>query len=316
MSLKVAIGQLCSSSNLGRNLNTVIKILDKAQASNARILFLPEATDYISRNSQHSQELSKGVEAQFLNPLLKRIKESNGNTYVSIGIHLPGINRVKNLHVLIDPQGKVISEYQKIHLFDVDVPNGPILKESNSVEPGNKVEEPTTIDGFNLGLGICYDIRFPELALSLRKKGADIITFPSAFTTRTGEDHWELLSRARAIDSQCFVINAAQCGYHDVGKSETGEVIKRVSYGDSIVVDPWGNILGRASKYTDTPKLEEDGDYSEVIFADLDLEKLKKVRANMPLLDHRRPEIFGSIQLNPFRSERSYSQICEMEYYR
>lgn len=294
-SFKIAAGQLTSSSNLSQNLRVVKKLLQKAHSSNSRILFLPEATDYLSRNAKHSIELALQVNDQFLNPLLEYIKNLNGSTYLSIGIHLPGEERVKNLHLLIDPKGDIISQYQKVHLFDVDVPNGPILKELNSVEPGNKIEEPILIDDFKIGLGICYDIRFPELALRLRKLGADIITFPSAFTTRTGEAHWELLTKARAIDSQCFVVNAAQCGNHDVGKDPNDEskVISRVSYGDSIIVDPWGEVLARGKKYTDELAKDEDGDYYEIIYADLDKEKLDKVRINMPLLEHRRPDVFG-----------------------
>ncbi|EMG45404.1 NIT2 Deaminated glutathione amidase [Candida maltosa Xu316] len=293
-SLKIAVGQLCSSSNLSQNLRVVKKLLQKAQSSGSKILFLPEATDYISRNANHSIDLSRQVQDQFLSPLLSHIKSSNGSTYVSIGVHLPGENKVKNLHFLIDPKGEIVSQYQKVHLFDVDVPNGPILKESNSVEPGNRIEEPVLINGFKVGLGICYDIRFPELAIRLRKDGADIITFPSAFTTKTGEAHWELLSKARAVDTQTFVINAAQCGQHDVGSDPDNKdkVITRVSYGDSIVVDPWGKILARGKKYTDTLEKDADGDYLELITAELDKDGLSTIRQNMPLLDHRRPDVY------------------------
>lgn len=295
LSLKIAVGQLCSSSNLSQNLRVVKKLLQKAQLEKARILFLPEATDYISRNANHSIELSQEVQSNFLSPLLDYVKSLNGSTYLSIGIHLPGKKRVRNVHVLIDPKGAIVSKYQKVHLFDVDVPNGPILKELNSVEPGNKIEDPIAIDDFKLGLGICYDIRFPELALRLRRLGSDIITFPSAFTTRTGEAHWELLSKARAIDFQCFVINAAQCGQHQVGTdpNDLSKVIKRISYGDSIIVDPWGEVLARGEKYTDELKHDDDGDYYELIQAELKLDDLESIRKNMPLLDHRRPDVFG-----------------------
>lgn len=294
-SLRIAAGQLSSSSNLSQNLRVVKKLVQKVSKANSRVLFLPEATDYISRNAKHSIELAQQVNDQFLSPLLEYIKNLNGSTYVSIGIHLPGEKRVKNLHLLIDPKGDVVSQYQKVHLFDVDVPNGPILKELNSVEPGNKIETPVLVDDFKIGLGICYDIRFPELALRLRKLGSDVITFPSAFTTRTGEAHWELLSKARAIDSQCFVVNAAQCGKHDVGNDPNDEskIISRISYGDTIIVDPWGEVLARGKKYTDELPKDEDGDYYEIIYADLDKEKLDKTRVNMPLLDHRRPDVFG-----------------------
>ncbi|EGW33832.1 nitrilase superfamily protein [Spathaspora passalidarum NRRL Y-27907] len=295
MTIKVAVGQLCSSSNLSHNLRTVVKLLKLAQAHNSRILFLPEATDYLSRNATHSKQLSHNVQSQFLTPLLEQIKESNGKTYVSIGVHLPGQERVRNMHLLINPYGEIISSYQKVHLFDVDVPNGPILKESKSVEPGNEIAKPIDIDGFNIGLGICYDIRFPEFALSLRESGAHVLTYPSAFTTRTGTDHWELLSRGRAVDTQCFVINAAQCGTHDVnadGESQDSDV-KRISYGESIIIDPWGKVLSRAKKYTDELIKDEEGDYYDIIYAELDIDSLTKVRKNMPVMQHRKPSVYS-----------------------
>ncbi|RLV91557.1 putative hydrolase NIT2 [Spathaspora sp. JA1] len=294
MTIKVAVGQLCSSSNINHNLRTAVKLLSLAQAQNSRILFLPEATDYISRNATHSKQLSQNVQSQFLNPLLEKIKQSKGETYVSVGVHLPGQERVRNMHLLINPYGEVVTSYQKIHLFDVDVPNGPIMKESKSVEPGTKIVEPIDIDGFNIGLGICYDIRFPDFAISLRNSGAHVLTYPSAFTTKTGTDHWELLSRSRAIDSQCFVINAAQCGSHDVNADieVKDENIKRISFGESIIVDPWGKVLARAKNYTEELTKRENEDYYDIIYAELDMEDLKKVRKNMPIMEHRKPSVY------------------------
>ncbi|KAI5949803.1 NIT2 [Candida theae] len=295
--MKIAVGQLCSSSNIKSNLRIVYKILNQAIENHARILFLPEATDYLSQNAAHSLELSQQVKSTFLAPLLNHIKALNQSTYVSIGIHLPNSSttKVENVHLLIDPTGSIISRYQKLHLFDVDVPNGPILKESNSVEPGKEVVRPTAIDDVAIiGLSICYDIRFPELSLRLRQLGANILTFPSAFTTKTGEAHWEVLSRARALDSQSFVVNAAQCGYHDVGTNAKGDVIERVSYGDSIVVDPWGTVLARARKFNDGEStVDDDGDYYEIIYATLDFDQLQKIRTNMPLIEQRRADVFG-----------------------
>ncbi|CCG22968.1 hypothetical protein CORT_0D01200 [Candida orthopsilosis Co 90-125] len=297
--MKVAVGQLCSSSNIKNNLRTVYKILNLAVQNQARILFLPEATDYLAQNAKHSFQLSQQVNSAFLTPLLDHIKALDKSTYVSIGIHLPNAasTKVENVHLLIDPKGTIVSRYQKLHLFDVDVPNGPILKESNSVEAGNQIISPTSIDGVaNVGLSICYDIRFPELGLKLRRLGANILTFPSAFTTKTGDAHWEVLSKARALDSQSFVVNAAQCGHHDVGANDRGDAVERVSYGDSIIVDPWGTVLARGKKFDDKDlTVDENGDYFEVIYTDLDFDHLNKVRTNMPLLQHRRADVFGEL---------------------
>lgn len=297
--MKVAVGQLCSSSNTKNNLRTVYKILNLAIQNQARILFLPEATDYLAQNAKHSLQLSQQVKTAFLTPLVEHIKALNQSTYVSIGIHLPNdtTTKVENVHLLIDPKGTIVSRYQKLHLFDVDVPNGPILKESNSVEAGNTITPPTLIDDVaNIGLSICYDIRFPELSLKLRQLGANILTFPSAFTTKTGDAHWEVLSKARALDSQCFVVNAAQCGHHDVGTNEKGDTIERISYGDSIIVDPWGTVLAKAKKFDDKDlSVDDDSDYFEVIYADLDFDQLNKMRTNMPLSQHRRADVFGDL---------------------
>lgn len=138
--------------------------------------------------------------------------------------------------------------------------NGPILKESNSVEPGNQVLPPFDTPIGRLGSAICYDIRFPELALRLRSLGAEVLVFPSAFTVRTGAAHWEILARARAIDTQCYVIMAALTGTHD-------KAGKRQSYGHSIIVDPWGTVLAQAPDVDTEPR---------IITADIDLSVLKR----------------------------------------
>ncbi|KAI5957341.1 NIT2 [Candida jiufengensis] len=299
--MKIAVGQLCSSSNLQKNLQTVKKIISKAIENQTKILFLPEATDYISQNAQHSIELSKTVNSNFLTPLLNHIKDLQNSPYISIGIHLPSTTKekVSNINILINPKGEIISKYQKLHLFDVDVPQGPILKESNSVEAGKEIIEPIKIPNTLacIGLAICYDIRFPELALKLRQKGANIITFPSAFTTKTGDAHWETLTKARALDTQSFIINAAQCGKHNVGTNDKGDIVERISYGDSIIVDGWGKVLNRGQKYNELSEddIKNSDEYFEIIYADLDFENLEKIRTNMPLLNHRRSDVLGEL---------------------
>ncbi|ABN67596.2 nitrilase superfamily member [Scheffersomyces stipitis CBS 6054] len=300
--LRVAVGQLCSSSDLARNARVVNKLIQQAVQKQVSVLFLPEATDYLSRNAQHSYELATSTHSKFVSVIQKQLQSLNlSDFYVAIGIHEPteGGKRVQNNQLWLDAQGKIISRYQKIHLFDVNIKNGPILQESKSVEPGNKILEPLAIanSDFSVGLAICYDIRFPELALRLRKLGASIITYPSAFTTKTGEAHWELLGRARAVDAQSYVVMAAQSGEHDIyadrPPAEGEEVKKRISYGESLIIDPWGTVLGRGKKYTDEITVDEDGDYYELVTADLDYEKLEGIRKNMPLLEHRRPDVFG-----------------------
>lgn len=295
---RVAVGQLCSSSSLAQNLETVRLLIKKSLAQDAKVLFLPEATDYLSRNALHSRQLAD-LTPQFVNDvqsLIRQLATEQGKPIdLSIGVHLPpstedilsGDNRVKNVLLYINSNGEIVQKYQKLHLFDVDVPNGPILKESKSVQPGPVLPEIIDTPAGKLGSCICYDIRFPELSLKLRSKGAELLCFPSAFTMKTGEAHWELLGKARALDTQSFVIMPGQQGEHNVyadGPGEDESAVKRVSWGHSMIIDPWGKILASADPNSDEP---------QVIVADLDLEAQKKIRTDMPLWNQRRRDVFG-----------------------
>lgn len=310
--VRIAVGLMCSGSCLRTNARVVNKAIERAIAANARVLFLPEAADYISRNPEHSLQLAERTATDFLKPIQEKIRSyhSPGSVddgiAVAIGVHEPAScenrgKKVQNNHLWISNTGEIVQRYQKIHLFDVNIPNGPILKESQSVEPGSKILDPfpmgedSRLSRFRVGLAICYDIRFPEMASRLRDKGADILTYPSAFTTKTGEAHWKALGRARAIDSQCYVIMAAQCGEHnvlaDLSPPEALELDykkKRESYGQALIVDPWGEIIAEGSNYTDRAAVDEDGDYCEVIVADIEKERLNKIRRDMPVFSHRR----------------------------
>jgi deaminated glutathione amidase len=176
--------------------------------------------------------------------------------------------RCNNTSVLFGPDGARIAVYRKIHLFDVDVSDEVRFKESATIAPGSEVVAATTELG-TLGLSVCYDLRFPELYAALVKKGAQILTVPSAFTLMTGKDHWYALLRARAIETQCYVLAPAQSGKHD----DKG---LRHSYGHSVVIDPWGQVIGSAS---DGPGLA---------LAEIDLDRVARVRRQIPVADHRR----------------------------
>lgn len=295
----IAAGQMCSSSSLKENGAAAVRLIQKAVSLNCKALFLPEAADYIARDANHSISICKSVEeSPFVLQLRKQLRllHSQGvSIFVNAGVHEPAESgkRVKNTLLWFDSKGEIVQRYQKVHLFDVELENGPIMKESNCVEPGNTICKPFQTDFGKLGLGICYDMRFPEVALRLRSLGAEVICFPSAFTQRTGAAHWHLLGRARAIDSQCYVVMAAQCGAHDTSKTDDLEtapteeqrLVKRVSYGHSIIVDPWGTVVGEVSDIT--PGKEG------VCVAEIDLERLEDVRKNMPLWQQRRPDVFG-----------------------
>lgn len=174
---------------------------------------------------------------------------------------------MRNTLLWINDKGEVAHRYAKVHLFDIDIPGGPVLKESEVVEPGSEIAPlHKTVLG-QVGSMICFDLRFPEIALALKRKKADVIMYPSAFTVQTGKAHWHPLLRARAIECQAYCIAAAQVGAHNN---------KRTSYGHSIIIDPWGEVLAEASG--------ETKDEPEVIFADIDLRRVEEVRRHQPLL--------------------------------
>lgn len=276
-----AVGQFCATANLAQNAAIISDLIQQASKIGAKVLFLPEASDYIAPSAEASVGLAKPIEQSeiFLNGILKglsTIPSGQIKPYISIGVHEPASttaastsrnnnnstpsSRLKNTLLWISPEGKIEQRYQKLHLFDVDISNGPILKESKSVEPGQAIVPPFDTPIGKLGPAICYDIRFPEMALKLRSMGAQVLVYPSAFTVRTGAAHWHVLARARAIDTQCYVIMAALTGTHDAEG-------KRQSYGHSLIVDPWGTILAEASDIGTKPK---------IISADIDLSVLEK----------------------------------------
>ncbi|CEP64986.1 putative hydrolase LALA0_S15e01882g [Lachancea lanzarotensis] len=297
---RIAIGQICSSSSLTHNLKTISKLIDSALMQDAKIIFFPEASDYISRSATHSKKLAS-QSPEFVENLCRTIPslcDKYGKKIdVSIGVHLPAIqldekrpdDRVRNCLLYINHKGEIVQTYQKLHLFDVDVPNGPVLKESESVQPGSKVPAVLDTPVGKLGPALCFDMRFPELSLKLRSNGAELLCFPSAFTVKTGEAHWELLARARALDTQCYVVMPAQQGEHQVNLDlEPGATddssVKRISWGHSMIIDPWGQKIAEA---------DPQGEDVQLVLADLDFAALRKTRTNMPLWEQRRRDVFG-----------------------
>ncbi|GBB92365.1 hypothetical protein RclHR1_00020068 [Rhizophagus clarus] len=271
----VAIAQYCASNLITKNLKTCVELLEKASNYGAKMIFFPEASDFIAKDSEETLSLTLSINNS---PFVNGIKDAalKKKMWVSIGIHELSHDpkRIYNTHLLIDSQGSIIETYRKLHLFDVNIKDGPNLLESKYTIRGEKICDPTPTPLGNLGLMVCYDLRFPELSLELRKKGADILTFPSVFTVKTGQAHWEVLLRARAIENQCYVIASAQIGRHNE---------KRISYGHAMIVDPWGTILARCPE-TNEPSLA---------FAEIDLDRLKRIRTEIPVSNHRRTDLFG-----------------------
>ena len=202
---------------------------------------------------------------------------------INVGIHEPatGGERVKNTLIWIDEGGVITQRYQKLHLFDVEIKDGPVLRESKSVEPGSSIRPPFPTSLGSIGLMICFDLRFPALSARIRDLGAQILTYPSAFTVPTGKAHWETLLRARAIETQSYVIAAAQVGAHNE---------KRVSYGHSMIVDPWGTVIVEASG------VEEWKGEPEIGLGEIDLGGLEKVRREVAL--HPRRDVVDVVETN------------------
>ncbi|KAL4787249.1 carbon-nitrogen hydrolase [Aspergillus varians] len=270
-----AVGQLCSTANISGNLAQCRILVRKAVEAGAKALFLPEAADYIASSPVESISLARSVQdSEFVLGLQSEARDSD--LHINVGIHEPAANgRVKNTLIWIDNKGDITQRYQKVHLFDVDIKGGPVLKESLSVEKGTEILPPFDTVLGRVGLSICFDLRFPEISLALKRQNAQIITYPSAFTVPTGKAHWETLLRARAIEAQSYVIAAAQAGPHNE---------KRRSYGHSMIVNPWGEILAQLGDEYEEP---------QIAVADIDLDLLAKVRSEMPLL--RRTDIYPEI---------------------
>lgn len=293
----IAAGQLCSTSSLTQNGATAVRLIERAVKLGAKVLFLPEASDYIAKSQEFSKKLAVTVDespfVQAISTCLKKLNAQGVELEVNVGVHEPSTksDRVLNTSLWFDSKGEIVHRYQKIHLFDVDIPGGAIMKESQGVEPGDTLLPPFSTPCGQVGLAICYDIRFPELALRLRTLGAQIIAFPSAFTQRTGAAHWHLLGRSRAIDTQSYVVMAAQTGGHvtltdeDIANGVEAQPPARFSYGHTIIIDPWGAVISEVSDID----VQRDG----ICVADVDLDLLKRVRVNMPLWEQRRPDVFG-----------------------
>ncbi|KAF2401362.1 nitrilase-like protein [Trichodelitschia bisporula] len=240
-------------------------------------LFLPEASDYIASSATESLSLAQPVSTSpFVLGLQSQARKAR--MAINVGIHEPAERgaRLKNTLIWIDDQGNIAQKYSKLHLFDVDLKDGPRLKESESVEAGSFILPPFPTALGNVGLLICFDLRFPEASLSLRRQGASLITYPSAFTVPTGKAHWSPLLRSRAIETQTYVVAAAQVGQHND---------KRVSYGHSMAISPWGEVLA-----------ELDGTWGgepELAFFDFDASLVEKVRREVPLL--RRTDVYPQV---------------------
>jgi deaminated glutathione amidase len=268
--LRVACVQLTSRDDKAANLEKAEQLVARAAATGADVVVLPEKWNAIgSPDVLHgaAETLDDGESVQAMAAWARQ----HGIALVggSITERREGREKLSNTSIVFDSEGSIVGVYRKIHMFDVDV-GGHVYRESDAEEPG---DEPVVVDveGWPTGLTVCYDVRFPELYRILALQGAELVTVPAHFTLYTGKDHWELLLRARAVENQYFVAAAAQ-----IGETLPG----RLSYGRSLIADPWGIVVAVAP------------DEETVISAELDRRRLEDVRAKLPSLASRQADAY------------------------
>jgi nitrilase len=268
MTVKVAALQMTSGPDVAANLAQAGVLIEAAAGAGARLVALPENVSFMGLQDADKRAVAEsagcGPVQDFLSAIAARLKVwlIGGTTPLRAGAD----GRVAAACLAFDADGRQVARYDKIHLFDVDIPGrAESYRESAHVAPGSRVEVIDTPAG-RLGLSVCYDVRFPELYRQLSAAGAQLLVVPSAFTSPTGRAHWETLLRARAIENLCYVIAPAQSGFHPSG---------RETYGDSMIVDYWGRVLKRVPRGTG------------YALAEVDLARQSQVRESFPALGHR-----------------------------
>jgi predicted amidohydrolase len=260
--------QMTSTPDLEKNLTQAEESIELAVRRGAELIGLPENFAFLGREDE-KLALADAI-ATKAEKFLKTMAQRFQVTILGGGFPVPvkgEATKAYNTALLVDPSGIEVSRYEKVHLFDVNVPDGNTYRESNTVMAGNALPPIYVSDKFgSLGLSICYDVRFPELYRHLSLKGVDVIFVPAAFTAMTGKDHWKVLLRARAIENTCYVIAPAQTGNH---------YERRYTYGHAMIIDPWGVILADA------------GEQPGIAIAEINPIRLEQVRRQMPSLQHR-----------------------------
>ncbi|MDH4133324.1 MAG: carbon-nitrogen hydrolase family protein [Gammaproteobacteria bacterium] len=266
--VKLAAIQMASGPQVAANLQEAGRLIGKAAQAGARLVVLPENFAIMAMRDEDRLAIAEPEGAGPIQEFLSATARQYGIWIVggTIPIRAKDTTRVRAACLLFDDRGERVARYDKIHLFDVTLDNGEEYRESRAIEPG---DTPVVVDTpfGRLGLTVCYDLRFPELYRRLCDQGVEIIAVPSAFTVRTGRAHWEVLMRARAIENLSYVIASAQGGYHANG---------RETYGDSMIVSPWGEVLDRLARG------------SGVVLADMDRRFLETTRTQFPSLQHRK----------------------------
>ena len=276
-----ALVQMCSGRKISNNLLEANRLIRKAADQGATYIQTPENTALLELNPEITRLEAQNFEDSSILAMFRGLaQELDVCLHIgSVAIRLACENRLVNRSCLISPSGKIIAHYDKIHMFDVDLAGGESYRESDHFISGHKSVLADLPVGLNpppkLGFSICYDLRFAALYRQLAKSGAQLIAVPAAFTAQTGKAHWHILLRARAIETGCFILAAAQGGDHEMGRS---------TFGHSLIISPWGEILAEAK-----------GSDPQIIMADIDLSQVTIARSAIPALRHDRLfEVSGS----------------------
>lgn len=265
---RIALFQSTTGIDPEASARALTDAIGKAAAGGAEMVFTPEMSGLLDRESARAAQNLRPEEEDVV---LAAVQEAAKRHHIWVDLGslavLVGDGKVANRGFVIDREGQVRGRYDKMHLFDVDLPTGESWRESNTYSPGQGAVLINGTPVGKLGLTICYDLRFPMLFARIAEADADVISVPAAFTVPTGKAHWHILLRARAIEAGLFVVAAAQVGRHEDG---------RQTFGHSLVVDPWGEVL------------LDMGEEPGVGFADIDLKRISDVRSRIPALSHRR----------------------------
>ncbi len=266
--LRAAVVQLRTPADKAAALAHATPLIRAAAADGARLIVTPECSNIVQRDRAKLFPLLTAAED---NSFVQGLRALAGelNVWLVIGSALVKgeAEKAANRQLVVSPAGEIVAAYDKLHMFDVDLPTGERHRESSAYEPGDRAVT-AEVDGARLGLSICYDVRFPALYRALAVAGAEILTIPACFTRPTGEAHWQVLLRARAIETGAFVLAAAQGGFHEDGRG---------TWGRSMIVAPWGEVLAL-----------KDDDEPGFVVADLDLSEVAKARSAIPALANAR----------------------------
>ncbi|MFN9579621.1 MAG: carbon-nitrogen hydrolase family protein [Novosphingobium sp.] len=267
---RIAVLQMTTGIDPVANARTLVSAIGAAASGGAGMLFTPEMSGLLDRDRTRG---GLHIVPEADNPVLAAVREAAAGAGIWVALGSLAVaredGRWANRSLVIDPKGAIAARYDKIHMFDVDLTTGESWRESNAYAPGELVVTVENTPLGRLGLTVCYDLRFPALFEALGQARCDAIAIPAAFTKPTGAAHWHVLHRARAIEASAYVIAAAQVGKHEDG---------RETYGHSLVIDPWGEVL-----------LDLGGDEPGLGFAELDPARIAEVRAQLPSLANRRP---------------------------